>query len=209
MSVPATVFVVDDDVTTRSLVMRLAERMGHEARGYDSAEQFLNEFDPEATGCIILDLQMSGMSGLDLQARLVEQKVTLPIIICTAHGDIASAVRAMKLHAMDFVQKPVDPEALRRLIERAVQSDASQRPHAQRRRAVAQRLPLLSPREREVMQLVVNGLANKQIARALKLSEKTIEVHRGNVMRKMEADSVAELVRMSLMAEENGSHALR
>jgi RNA polymerase sigma factor (sigma-70 family) len=200
-SVCPTVFVVDDDGVTRALLIQLVQKLGYHFKGYPSAEAFLHDFDPDLPGCMILDIQMEGMNGLELQRKLVDRQIALPVIMLSAHGNVHSAVQAMKQHAFDFVEKPFDRRRLSQVLIKAVARDLEQRHQAERQRLVADRLPLLSPREKQVMDLVVAGLANKQIARELDLSEKTVEVHRGNVMRKMQAQSVAELVRMALINE--------
>jgi FixJ family two-component response regulator len=196
-SVP-TVFVVDDDPISRAMIARIAESIGLPCKGFASAEAFLEQYEPQSPGCLVVDVQMDGMSGIQLQEKLLALSVNLPTIVITAYAKVSIAVTAMKLHAADFVEKPVDPAVLIPAIQNAM-AICEQTYHAESQKAVVNaRLPLLTRRERQVMDLVVNGLANKQIAASLNLSEKTVETHRGHVMQKMGADSLAHLVRMAV-----------
>jgi FixJ family two-component response regulator len=201
--VSAKVIVIDDDAVAAAYIAGVAEASGYEATRYHSAEAFLAAVDPAARGCIVLDLMMDGMHGLELQAKLIERGIKLPVIIVSGNSDVPSAVQAMKQNAFDFFEKPVDPAKLLLAIDRAIDLDNTLSIRRQDAQVVCQRYATLSPREKQVMNLVVQGLANKQMAARLGLSEKTIEVHRGNVMRKMEVDSVAALVRASLVCEES------
>ncbi len=191
-----TVFVVDDDASVRRALLRLLKSAGHRAEGCASAEEFLNrrERDP-SPGCVLLDIQMSGIDGLQLQQRLQSSANGIPIIFITGHGDIPSSVTAMKAGAVDFFPKPINDEALLEAVHRAIRRDRMERTERAERSALESRYATLTPREREVMALVVQGLLNKQIAAVLGASEKTVKIHRGRVMEKMKVLSVADLVR--------------
>ncbi|MEY6433267.1 response regulator transcription factor [Thioalkalicoccus limnaeus] len=200
MTPQPTVFVVDDDEAMRSSLKWLIESVGLRVRTYDSARAFLASYVPEGgTGCLLLDVRMPGMSGLELQGYLARADITLPVIIITGHGDIAMAVRAMKAGALDFIEKPFNDEALINSIRRGLDYDATQRAQRLRRAEIATRLGQLTPREHEVMNLVTDGKSNKEIAATLGVSAKTVEAHRARVMDKMQARSLADLVRMALV----------
>jgi len=193
-----TVFVVDDDPAMRESICWLIESIGLKAKAFPSAAAFLGEYDPAAPGCLVLDIRMPNMSGMELHARLLEKKIPLPVLIITGHGDVPMAVRAMKNGAFEFLEKPFNDQALLERIQQAIELDARRRQSSQRHADVQRRRQTLTPRERQVLDLVVNGRLNKQIAVDLDLSEKTVETHRSNVMRKMGAATVVELVRMVL-----------
>lgn len=191
-----TVFVVDDDEAARESLRWLLESVGHKVRCYDSAQAFLDACDRTAPGCLVLDVRMPGMSGLELQEKLKQQDWCLPVIIVTGHGDIPMAVRAMRGGAVDFLQKPYNDQTLLDRIQQALEICRQQRrEHIQLARIQAA-YRQLTPREAEVAALVVTGKANKVIAIELGLSHKTVESHRANVMEKMSADSLSDLVRM-------------
>ncbi len=193
-----TVFVVDDDDSVRKSVVRLLKSMGYPARPYTSATEFLDAWREEpAPGCLVLDVELPGLNGLELQEKLHASAVTIPIIFITGHGDIPMSVRAMKGGAVDFLSKPFQDEDLLRAVQEAIARNESRQAEDAERAAIAGRFATLTPREREVMALVVRGLANKRIATELGTSEKTIKVHRGRVMQKMKLLSVADLVRAS------------
>jgi FixJ family two-component response regulator len=197
----STVAVVDDDKAVRDSLQWLVESVGLKARTYESAQRFLEDLDRDEFGCAVLDIRLPGMSGLDLQDRLNERGKDIPTIIITGHADVPVAVRAMKAGAMDFIEKPFSNQMLLDRIRDALEADDAHRSTAQQVEQIETRMSRLTPREREVMQLVVQGRLNKQIAADLGLSHKTIEVHRAHVMEKMEADTLADLVRMAVVLE--------
>lgn len=194
MSSEPTVFVVDDDSEVRETLKWLVESVGLKIETFASAQDFLNAYDPNRPGCLVTDVRMPGMSGIELQAKLMAEEVTLPIIIVSGYADVPTAVRSMKGGAIDFVEKPFNEQMMLERIQLSILEDARLRQkRAQGERARA-RLNSLTPRERQVMDLVIMGKSNKQIARELDISPKTVEVHRSNVMAKMKAQSLAELV---------------
>jgi FixJ family two-component response regulator len=191
------VFVVDDDASVREAVERLVRSAGLRVEAFASAEEFLTRPKADAPSCLVLDVQLPDLSGLDLQRRMADASNEIPIVFITGHGDIPTTVRAMKAGAVEFLTKPLVEGDLLESIRHAIARDrAGRRNHADTADLRA-RFASLTPREEEVMAWVVTGLLNKQIARELGISEETVKVHRGHAMRKMQADSVAELVRMS------------
>jgi len=204
MNQAMTVFVVDDDQAMRSSLKWLIESTGMNVETYESAQAFLDAHYPGRAGCLLLDVRMPGMSGLELQQYLVRREIRLPVIIITGHGDVSMAVRAMKAGAVDFIEKPFDDEELLESIRSAVQHDERRRALRAQRADIAARMAELTPREHEVMTMVTDGKSNKEIAAALGVSAKTVEVHRARVMDKMRADSLAELVRLALIARGDG-----
>ncbi len=191
------VFVVDDDPIVCTSMKRLIRTLGLEVQTFNSAQEFLRAKRPNAPGCLVLDVRLPDLSGLDLQQELAKAHIELPIIFVTGHADIPMSVRAMKAGAVEFLTKPFREQDLLEAIQHGIAQDRETR---ERRAAISelqQRLDSLTPREQEVFPLVVSGLPNKQIADQLGASEKTIKVHRGQLMRKMEAESLADLVRMS------------
>ncbi|MBK1640551.1 DNA-binding response regulator [Chromatium okenii] len=197
--IDATVFVVDDDEAMRTSLQWLIEATGLPVQTYESADVFLASYQHGQAGCLLLDVRMPGMSGLELQSYLTRQGYRLPVILITGHGDVAMAVKAMKAGAMDFIEKPFHDEDLLRSIHHALACDEKHRAGHLVRAELAQRLAELTPREHEVMTMVTDGLSNREIAAALKVSAKTVEAHRAHVMDKMRAESLAELVRMALL----------
>lgn len=193
------VFIVDDDEAMRSSLRWLIESVGMKVETYDSADRFLASYYPGRAGCLLLDVRMPGMSGLELQAYLTREQIKIPVIVITGHGDVAMAVRAMKAGAVDFIEKPFNDEVLLNSLRTALAFDERQRQLQTRRAQIATRLAELTPREHEVMDMVTDGLSNKDIAAALGVSAKTVEAHRARVMDKMGAESLAELVRMALL----------
>ena len=191
------VFVVDDDPIVCTSMKRLIRTLGLEVQTFNSAQEFLRAKRPNAPGCLVLDVRLPDLSGLDLQQELAKARIDLPIIFVTGHADIPMSVRAMKAGAVEFLTKPFREQDLLEAVQHGIAQDRKTR---ERRAAISelqQRLDSLTPREHEVFPLVVSGLPNKQIADQLGASEKTIKVHRGQLMRKMEAESLADLVRMS------------
>lgn len=190
-----TVFVVDDNPAVRKAVQALVESEGLAAETYASGQEFLDAYDPQRPGCLVLDLRLRGSSGLDLQDELRRRKSDIPIIMLTAYGNVPTSVRAFKGGAVDFLQKPVVPEKLLKCVRDAIEMDRRARDATAARARVTERIQELTPREREVMELLVQGKTSKEIAAALDLSVRTVEGHRGEVLRKMEVSSAAELVR--------------
>jgi len=202
MTTESTIFIVDDDLEVRQAVALLMESVGLPVETYGSADEFLEAFDPERPGCLILDVRMPGMSGLELQARLAAETIHPPVIIITGHGDVPMAVRAVQAGAVDFIEKPFNDQSLLDSVHRALELDARQRGHARELAEIRRRLDSLTPRERQVMNLVVSGLRNKMIAAELNVSQSTVEAHRARVMEKMGARSLSELMRMVLSLED-------
>ena len=194
--VAGSVFVVDDDYDVRSSIALLLRSVGIEARCFDTAEALLAALDAASAGCVVTDVRMPGMSGLELQRELARRGLALPVILVTGHADVPMAVGAMKSGALDFLEKPFGDQQLIDRVQAALRLDAARREERGAAAAVRDRLAGLTPREREVMELVVTGKPNKIIARELGLSTRTVEIHRARVMEKMGAGSLAELVRM-------------
>lgn len=189
-----TVFLVDDDATVREALGMLLESENLNVKAYPSAQVFLDEYDPQSRGCMVLDIRMPGLNGLELQDELRRRGITLPIIFLTGHGNVPLAVRAFRAGAIDFVEKPFNDELLLGRIQEALDKDAQTRAHETVLADACARYAQLTPREQEVMALVVAGESNKEIAAQLGLSIRTIDAHRASVMKKMQAGSLAELV---------------
>jgi FixJ family two-component response regulator len=195
-----TVFVVDDDEGVRSALALLLKSMGQPAATYASAADFLADYDAERPGCALLDVRMPGMSGLELQDELNRRGVVLPVIFITGHGDVPMAVEAMQRGAFDFLQKPFGDDDLAERIRRALARDRELRAAIGEKSQIRARLARLTPRERQVLELVATGKPNKVMAAELGVSQRTVEIHRAHVMKKMGASSLAQLVRMRLVA---------
>ncbi len=200
MSNQPTVFVVDDDQAMRNSLKWLIESVAMNVETYESADAFIHSYYPGRSGCLLLDVRMPGMSGLELQEYLTSNQIAIPVIIITGHADVSMAVRAMKSGAVDFIEKPFNDELLLESIRHAMALDEKQRGKQSEMAEIATKLARLTPREHEVMVMVTNGRANKEIASSLGVSAKTVEAHRARVMEKMEANSLAELVRMAISA---------
>jgi FixJ family two-component response regulator len=193
----AIVFVVDDDASVREALERLVRSAGLRVEAFASAEEFLTRPKADAPSCLVLDVQLPDLNGLDLQRRMVDANADIPIVFITGHGDIPTTVRAMKAGAVEFLTKPLVEGDVLESIRQAIARDRAARDHHAATARLRARYASLTPREEEVMAWVVSGLLNKHIAGELGISEETVKVHRGHVMRKMGADSLAGLVRMS------------
>lgn len=191
------VFVVDDDKAICESLRLLIGDIGLEVRTFTDAHQFLAGYDPSQPGCLVLDVRMSGMSGLELQSRLRELGMRIPIIIITGHADVPMAVEAMKAGAVDFIEKPFRDQVLLDSIQRALALDLRTRRHNQEQQNVQSRMRLLTPREREVMDCLIAGKSNKAIAFELGISQKTVDFHRANILEKAGVGTVVELVRLT------------
>ena len=198
-----TIYVVDDDEGVRDSLQWLLEGKDYRVRCFDSAETFLSRYDAREVACLIVDIRMGGMSGLELQDKLIERKSPLPIVFITGHGDVPMAVNTMKKGAMDFIQKPFEEPALVSLVERMLEQAReafSDQQHSASRDALLQRL---TTREAQVLERIVAGRLNKQIADDLGISIKTVEAHRANIMEKLNANTVADLLKIALGAPSN------
>jgi FixJ family two-component response regulator len=198
MTEPApVVFVVDDDASVRRAIKRLVESVGLQVELFGSATEFMSSQRPDAAGCLVTDIRLPGISGLDLHRELVKANDEIPTIFITAHGDIPMTVRAMKAGAVEFLTKPFRDQDLLDAIQVALERDCVRRERQAEIATLRERLESLTPREREVLPLVVSGLLNKQVAAAIGTTEATVKVHRSQLMKKMGADSLPELVRMA------------
>ena len=198
------VFIVDDDESVRKALSRLIKSVDLKVETFSSANYFLKHDPYDGPACLVLDIRMPGLSGLDLQTELAKAKRTLSIVFITGHGNIPMSVQAMKAGAVDFIEKPFDEQTLLDAVHLAIQKDRAAKEKLAELKEIQEHVESLTPREHEVFALVVTGMLNKQIAFEMGISEKTIKVHRARVMQKMKAESFADLVRM---AEKTGIHA--
>lgn len=197
-----TVYVVEDDEAVRDSLELLLKSADHEVSPYPTANAFLEKYSEEMAGCIVLDIRMPGMDGMELQRRLNQKNSILPIIFVTGHGDVPMAVDAMKQGAVDFIQKPYREEDLLKKIEQALEQDRDQRKTLGQKQEIQRRIDLLTPRESEIMDRMIAGQANKVIAIELEISQRTVEIHRSRVMHKMGTHSLAHLVRMVMSVKD-------
>ena len=197
------VHVVDDDADVRDVIAKLVESVGLAAKAFSSAQEFLSSYDGSRPGCVVLDLRMPVMTGIEALTRFAERDIRLPVIMLTGHGDVPSAVRSLKRGAADFIEKPFNPQQLLERIQAAVADDAARAEADQHSETLELRFSALSPREKEILDLVIEGRTSKQIARHLGISDKTVDVHRTNLMRKVGVNSVAKLVKLAVTARKN------
>ena len=196
-----TVYVVDDNAAIRRFLGGLIRSVGLRVETYATAQEFLDAYEAGSPGCLLLDIRMPGMSGLELQAELERREIDLPVIILTGHGDVKVAVHAMKAGAVDFIEKPFNNELLLHGLQKAIADSLRSGGARLRRQEILQRVETLTNRERQVLDIVAAGETNKGVARRLGISEKTVEIHRAKVMEKMQAKSLAELVKMAAVLE--------
>jgi two-component system, LuxR family, response regulator FixJ len=202
---PATVYLIEDNEDLRESLAALLEVSGYSPRGFASAEEFLAEGPNERPACAVVDLRLPGMSGLELQKRLHDDQPNLPVIVVTGHGDVATARAALRAGALDFLEKPVQPQELMDAVSAALESDAQALGRAREREQMRERLGRLTPRELEVFQRITDGLHNREIAVELGISPRTVEVHRARLMDKLNARRIADLFRLRLALD--GSEA--
>ena len=200
MDEEGTVFLIDDDAGVRDSLTLLLSLKGIRTQPFASAESFIETFRPEWTGCVLTDLRMPGMTGLELQTMLRERGMQVPVVVLTAHGDVATARAALKNSAFDFLEKPVDDAMLLDVLRNALRVDRERRSAATARSTTDQRLERLTEREREILALIAAGHQNRDIAAQLGISPRTVEVHKARIMEKLECRTLADLIRMNLAA---------
>lgn len=201
MDLSPRVYIIEDDDAVRDSLQLMLESVGRETEAFNSADTFLNSYHPNMAGCIVLDIRMPGMNGMELQRKLNELNAILPIIFVTGHGDVPMAVEAMQQGALDFVQKPYREQELLDKISMAMNLDTENRASLEQQQLILERMQGLTPREQDVLALMVEGKANKVIAIDLDISQRTVEIHRSRVMEKLQANSLAHLVRMFMAVE--------
>jgi two-component system, LuxR family, response regulator FixJ len=192
------VYLVDDDFSIRDSLSLLIESTGQAVRCFESADDFLNNFDPDQAGCLILDVRMPSMTGLELQEELARRDFAIPIIFISGHADVPDSSKAFRAGAVDYMEKPFDSELLLVRMQEAIQKDLDTRVQLAEKRKLKKRLSTLTPREREVYILIVKGLSNKEVAKQLNISNRTIDVHRSKIMEKMKAEDLSELTVMAM-----------
>jgi two-component system, LuxR family, response regulator FixJ len=192
------VYLVDDDFSIRDSLSLLIESTGQAVRCFESADEFLNNFDPDQAGCLILDVRMPSMTGLELQEELARRDFAIPIIFISGHADVPDSSKAFRAGAVDYMEKPFDSDTLLKRMQEAIQKDQDTRVYHAEQRKLKKRLGKLTPREHEVLVLVVRGLSNKEAAKQLNVSNRTVDVHRAKIMEKMEAEDLAELTVMAM-----------
>ena len=201
MTPEPTVFIIDDDNEVRDAIALLMRSVGLPVQGFDSARAYLEQFDPQRPGCLVLDVRMRGMSGLELQERLAAEPLHPPIVMITGHGDVPMAVRAVKGGAVDFIEKPFNDQALIDAVQRAIALDAKGRGEALELADIKERVERLTKREREILDQIAAGKRNKVIAYDLGISQSTVEAHRAKVMEKLGARSLSELMRLVMLVD--------
>jgi two-component system, LuxR family, response regulator FixJ len=192
------VYLVDDDFSIRDSLSLLIESTGQAVRCFDSADAFLNDYDPDQAGCLILDVRMPSMTGLELQEELVRRDFAIPIIFISGHADVPDSSKAFRAGAIDYLSKPFDSETLLTRMQEGIQKDLGTRVQNAQKRKLKKRLSLLTPREHAVLVLVVKGMSNKEAAKQLNVSNRTVDAHRAKIMEKMEAEDLAELTVMAM-----------
>lgn len=202
------VYLVDDEFAIRDSLTLLIESTGQKVRSFESAEAFLHNYDPEQPGCLLLDVRMPLMNGHELQDELLNRGISIPIIFISGHADISDSAKAFRAGAIDFLEKPFDNEVLLERINEAIQKDVAFREEFIKKRRIQDRIDHLTTREKEVLGLIVKSHSNKESAKILNISNRTVDVHRASIMEKMQAENVAELITMVMYCETPGSSSL-
>lgn len=206
MQTDAVVYIVDDDEAVRKSLVLLLKSTGYTSKACASAQEFLDCYDPSRLSCMLLDIRMPGMSGLELQENLLSRGIHIPVIIMTGHGDVSLAVRTMKAGAKDFIEKPFHKQVLLDMIEQSMEDEIENNKHRERHADGLKRLALLTPRERQVMLILNEGKLNKQVASDLDISVRTVEVHRARIMQKLKIRTFSELVRLAMLEVDMNTH---